>query len=111
MQAFKRWFFGWFKGFAEWVSGKDECELCGNEKADYICVGCDKRICCMCDSGYYQDAELCTECRKNITPEELAEDRKDAADDLAKECTCPDVCELSAEEHGYISKYASKVQA
>jgi hypothetical protein len=34
----------------------------------------------MCDSGYYTDAELCTECRKDITPEEEEEDRKLAAE-------------------------------
>jgi len=76
----KREFFGWWSGFREWVNAKDSCELCGNEHTDYICVGCDRRICCMCDSGYYTDAELCTECRKDITPEEEEEDRKLAAE-------------------------------
>jgi hypothetical protein len=87
MQAFKRWFFGWWGGFADWVNGKDACELCGNEKADYICVGCEKRICCMCNSGYYEDAELCRECRKDITPEEEAEDRRLALESEEEDAT------------------------
>ena len=64
----KREFFGWFAGFKDYISGLDSCELCGNEQADNICVGCDRRICCMCNSGYYEDAELCTDCRAKITP-------------------------------------------
>jgi hypothetical protein len=84
----KREFFGWWSGFRDWVSGMDSCELCGNEKADYVCVGCEKRICCMCESGYYSDESLCMACRHDITPEQEAEDRKDAADDLAGQCVC-----------------------
>ena len=78
----KREFFGWWKGFSEWVTAQDYCELCGNEQADYLCVGCDRRICMMCDSGYYGDANLCKNCRKDITPEEEAEDIKNTANDL-----------------------------
>jgi len=118
----KREFFGWWPSFRDWVNAKDSCEICGNEIADNICVGCDRRICGMCESGYYSDESLCTECRKDITPEELEEDRKDAANSLAEECTCPktawlgsepndSTCELSEEEHEYISKYASTRQA
>jgi hypothetical protein len=62
----------------------------------------------MCNSGYYTDAELCTDCRKDITPEELAEDSKDYANDLAEQCTCPAECELDEEDHAYIAKYAVK---
>jgi hypothetical protein len=72
----KREFFGWWSGFRDWVSGLDSCELCGNEKSDYTCIGCLKRICCMCESGYYSDANLCSSCRHDITPEEEEEDRK-----------------------------------
>jgi hypothetical protein len=115
----KREFFGWFAGFKDYISGLDSCELCGNEQSHYICVGCERRICYMCNSGYYTDAELCTDCRKDITPEELAEDRKDYANDLAEECTCPktawtgsepndSTCELDEEDHAYIAKYAVK---
>jgi hypothetical protein len=104
----KREFFGWWKGFIEWVTAQDTCELCGNEKADYLCVGCERRICMMCNSGYYADAELCKACRKEITPEEEAEDRKDAANDLKEQCTCPNACELTDDEHEYIGKYADK---
>lgn len=80
----KRHFFEWWGPFSDYVSGLDACELCGNDQADYICVGCDKRICCMCESGYYEDENLCTACRKDITPEEEAEDQREA---LANEDT------------------------
>jgi ribosome-binding protein aMBF1 (putative translation factor) len=76
----KREFFDWWTGFRDWVNAKDSCELCGNEIADNICVGCDRRICDMCNSGYYEDAELCQACRHDITPEEEEEDRKLAAE-------------------------------
>lgn len=72
----KHKFFEFWQGFRHWIDEMDACEVCGNEKADYICVGCDKRICCMCDSGYYSDAEICRPCRAQITPEEEAEDRR-----------------------------------
>jgi hypothetical protein len=104
----KREFFGWWKGFSEWVTAQDYCELCGNEQADYLCVGCDRRICMMCDSGYYGDANLCKNCRKDITPEEEAEDIKNTANDLKEQCTCPDACELSLVEHEYIRMHAGK---
>jgi hypothetical protein len=78
MRRLRNYFWDWWQGFRDWIDGKDACELCGNEKADYICVGCEKRICCMCNSGYYEDAELCRECRKDITPEEEEQDRRDA---------------------------------
>jgi hypothetical protein len=104
----KREFFGWFAGFKDYISGLDSCELCGNEQADNICVGCDRRICCMCNSGYYEDAELCTDCRAKITPEEEEEDRKESANYLAVDCTCPNACELSDDEHEFVRKYAVK---
>jgi hypothetical protein len=104
----KREFFSWWPSFRDWVNAKDSCELCGNEIADNICVGCDRRICDMCNSGYYADAELCTNCRANLTPEEEAEDRKEAANSLAEECTCPNPCELSEDEHEFTKKYAVK---
>jgi hypothetical protein len=104
----KREFFDWFAGFKNFIQGLDCCELCGNEQADSICVGCDKRICCMCDSGYYSDVELCTNCRANLTPEEEAQDREEEANSLKHDCTCPAACDLSEEEHAYITKYASK---
>ena len=72
----KREFFGWFAGFKDYISGLDSCELCGNEWTDSICSGCNKRICCMCESGYYADESLCHRCRHDITPEEEEEDRK-----------------------------------
>ena len=40
--------------------------------------------------------------------EEEAEDRKDYANDLAGQCTCPAECELDEEDHAYIAKYAVK---
>ena len=74
----RRSFFSWWREFCNWVNGLDACELCGNEQADATCAGCEKRICCMCNSGYYEDAELCMDCRKEITPEEEEKDRRDA---------------------------------
>jgi len=65
----------------------------------------------MCESGYYQDATLCTSCRAELTPEELASDLRESANYLAEECTCPNACGLSPEEHEYIAKYASTRQA
>lgn len=111
MQALRRWFFGVWQGFREWIDGMDACEICGNEQADNICVGCDRRICGMCDSGYYRDAEICQECRKNISPQEEDEDRENEAEALIYECTCPVDCELSPEEHAFITKYAKKAEA
>ena len=110
----RREFFGWFAGFKDYISGLDSCELCGNEQSHYICVGCERRICYMCNSGYYTDAELCQVCRTNITPEEEEEDRRDAANSLAEECTCPaewngvSSCELSRDGHEFVRKYAVK---
>jgi hypothetical protein len=75
----RRWFYGKIASIAHWLGTKDVCELCMEEIADGPCVGCERRICMNCDSGYYADEMLCTECRKDITPEEEAEDRKDAA--------------------------------
>ena len=74
----RRSFFSWWSGFRDWIDGLDACEICGNEMSNYICAGCEKRICCMCNSGYYEDAELCMDCRKEITPEEEEKDRRDA---------------------------------
>jgi hypothetical protein len=107
----KREFFGWWPSFRDWVSGKDLCEICGNDRTDYVCVGCERRICDMCNSGYYEDAELCQACRHDITPEEEAYDLRESANYLAEECTCPNACGLSPEEHEYIAKYASTRQA
>jgi hypothetical protein len=110
----KREFFGWFAGFKDYISGLDSCELCGNEWTDSTCSGCNKRICCMCESGYYEDESLCKRCRHDITPEEEEEDRRDAANSLAEECTCPaewngvSSCELSRDEHEFVRKYAVK---
>ena len=110
----KREFFGWFSGFKDYIRGLDSCELCGNEIADNICVGCDRRICDMCESGYYQDVTLCTSCRAEITPEEEAYDLRESANSLAEECTCPaewngvSSCELSRDEHEFVRKYAVK---
>ena len=104
----KRILWDWWEGFRDWVNAMDSCELCGNEQSDYMCVGCQRRICAMCESGYYADENLCSECRKNISPEEEAEDKKEAADDLAKECSCPAVCELDEDQHAFIAKYGVK---
>jgi hypothetical protein len=110
----RRWFFGKWHSLNLWIEDKDVCELCGEEKSDTVCVGCDRRICDMCESGYYQDATLCTSCRAKMTPEELADDLRESANYLAEECTCPaewngfSSCELSRDEHEFVRKYAVK---
>lgn len=62
----KREFFGWFAGFKDYISGLDSCELCGNEQADNICVGCERRICYMCNSGQIENDTLCYECHEDV---------------------------------------------
>ena len=102
----KRWVFDFIKRLIE---EHDLCGICGDDVGDYLCVGCDRRICGACDSRYYNDAELCTECRKNITPEEEEMDRRESAEDLAEQCTCRTggrPCDLSDEEHKFMRKYA-----
>jgi hypothetical protein len=100
----------------------DACECCGNEQSDYACCGCDKRICGMCESGYYSDEILCMACRHDITPEEEAQGRQYTANEMANQCTCPktawtgsepndSTCELDESEHEFIRKYASTRQA
>lgn len=107
----RRWFYGKIADIAYWLGTKDVCELCGEDIADGGCVGCERRICMNCDSGYYDDETLCTDCRAKITPEEEESDRQEQANFLKTECTCPSACELSSEEHEFVSQYASKEQA
>lgn len=104
----KRWFFGKLDSVGNWLIQHDICEICHEETVDLTCVGCKRRICINCDSGYYADETLCTDCRKDITPEEEAADRADDANSLAGDCHCPGACELSPEEHEYIAKYATE---
>ena len=100
----------------------DKCELCKTNEVMSTCIGCNKRICYECESGYYADVELCNECRKEITPEEYADDCRGKAEELAEECTCPEklwtgseindsTCELTEEEHQFIAKWKTKVTA
>jgi hypothetical protein len=118
----RRWFYGKIADIAYWLGTKDVCELCGDDIADGGCVGCEKRICMNCDSGYYDDETLCKDCRAKITPEEEESDRVEMANFLKTECTCPkqfytgsepndSTCELSDDEHDHIRQYASKEQA
>ena len=104
----RRWFLRKWQSLDHWIKELDACELCGNEKADCECVGCDRRICCMCNSGYYEDVELCTDCRKEISPQEEQADCEDTAQNLAEECQCPSACELTGFEHNFIKAYAPK---
>ncbi len=88
------------------------CEICGEEPTDSSCISCDRFICSTCTSGYYADADLCIKCRAEITPEEEEKDCKESAEALAEDCTCGTVrpCDLSAEEHEFLRKYAPKEQ-
>ena len=72
----RRWFFTRMRRIGYWIGEHDLCEICHEEQVMNTCIGCERRICCMCDSGYYEDAELCTICRSQITPEEEAEDAR-----------------------------------
>jgi len=44
------------------------------------CVGCGHFICYGCDSMFYEDENLCVECRATITPEEEAELAREQAE-------------------------------
>jgi hypothetical protein len=74
----------WISSVALWLDVHDVCEVCKKESAANVCIGCDRRICFECNSGYYEDETLCMECRKEITPEEEAEDRQ-LAQELERE--------------------------
>jgi hypothetical protein len=109
LRKLKRHFFNLVKRLNRIATQYDLCELCHEEEADYICVGCDRHICAACDSLYYRDADLCTKCRSEITPEEEERDRKESVESLAEECTCGKggrPCDLSDEEHEFLRKYA-----
>jgi hypothetical protein len=109
LSKLKRRLFDFIKRLNCYREENDLCELCHEETADYICVGCDRQICGACDSAYYRDAELCTDCRAKITPEEEEQDRRESAESLAEECTCGTggrPCDLSDEEHEFLRKYA-----
>jgi hypothetical protein len=75
----KRWFLRWLEvvidRLSHWQAENDTCEVCQKFTADRECIGCDRRYCHDCESGYYEDADLCTLCRADITPEQEAEDR------------------------------------
>jgi hypothetical protein len=75
-KQFKRWYYGKIAYLSYRLEMMDVCELCKEGIVDAPCVGCGRRICGSCDSLYYEDEYLCTECRKDITPEEEEEDRK-----------------------------------
>ena len=99
----------WAKRIKRLADLYDLCEVCYEDGADYICVGCDRHICGICTSDYYRDAELCIKCRAEITPEEEDNDRRESAQTLAEECTCGTggrPCDLSDEEHEFLKKYA-----
>ena len=76
----RRWFFRTIGTIAYRLAQLDRCEICDEDFADGECVGCDRRICMSCNSGYYEDETLCTLCRKDITPEEEAEDQRAQAE-------------------------------
>src|SRR5580692_11251402 len=57
-----------------WLDEHDLCEVCRDEPAANECIGCGQRVGFECNSFYYEDETLCTECRATITPEEEAQD-------------------------------------
>lgn len=84
MKRLRRWFFMWLEiildRLSHWQSEHDLCELCRRYTADRVCVGCDRRIDYECDSCYYYDETLCSECRGTISPEQESEDIKQAGE-------------------------------
>jgi hypothetical protein len=84
MIRLRRWFFYWLEividRLSYWQCEHDLCEICKRYTADRICIGCNRRIDYECDSCYYNDENLCIECRKDITPEQEAEDARLAAE-------------------------------
>jgi hypothetical protein len=111
----KRWVYGRLKALdnrIKWfLEDHFKCEVCGEERADYTCIGCGKRICGGCDSHYYTDEELCVKCECEITPEERARDLKEHADYLLDDCQCGvlgKTCELDADQHAFITEHATK---
>lgn len=73
----RRWLFEKANSLRDWINSFDICELCHEEVVDLSCVGCKRRICMDCESGYYEDESLCKKCRSDITPEDEEQDRKD----------------------------------
>lgn len=72
----RRWGFTKLDRLNNWREAHDLCEICKESYVGYTCVGCGRRICVDCESGYYADEDLCDLCRRDITPEEEAKDRK-----------------------------------
>jgi predicted amidophosphoribosyltransferase len=72
----------YLQGIYWWLEQKcsdlSNCELCNSMTVAKVCIGCGSYVCYGCDSGYYEDETLCLNCRKEITPEQEAEDWKDA---------------------------------
>ena len=77
MNRLKRWFFEVLRDF---LLQHDHCEICSEFEPFYTCISCDRRYCVDCESGYYEDENLCSECRATITPEQEAEDWKEAVE-------------------------------
>lgn len=75
----RRWLFSFIERVHHWKVDHDLCELCRKDESQTNCISCNRRICYGCDSHYYEDVELCVECRKDITPEEEEQDRKEQA--------------------------------
>ena len=80
----RRWFFGWLEVFIDrashWQNDHDICELCKEEVTSLICIGCERRHCHECTSGFYEDVDQCNLCRNDISPEEEAEMMCEAAE-------------------------------
>ncbi len=75
----KRWFFRFIDKVSCYFGQYDLCEICHVQRTDNTCIGCDRRICQECTTGYYIDEDLCAICRASITPEEEAEDQREQA--------------------------------
>jgi hypothetical protein len=64
----------------DWLQEHSRCEICHEEQVAHLCIGCGRYICYGCDSMFYEDENLCIECRATITPEEEAEMAREQVD-------------------------------
>ena len=59
--------------------------MCHDVKVETTCESCERRMCYECTSNYYNDVDICSVCRAQITPEEEEADRKETAQATAED--------------------------
>lgn len=81
----KRWAFRTVNRLHYWFGESDICEVCHDVKVETTCESCERRMCYECTSNYYNDVDICSVCRAQITPEEEEADRKETAQATAED--------------------------